>query len=239
LILFAVAGLGTPTLADDPATVPAPTIKVGDSWVFDSTVEKGAAFGQQRLDFTVERLDDDTMVLGIKRDEAPGPFEDHVVGQDWSHRLLADGEETVTTRPFSFPMSVGQRWSVDYVDSTRRGAQTSDHVRKTYKVVGWEDVTVPAGTFHAIKVEAHGVDLDTIQVPAAAVGGAVASSDGATSVSHTQRGGQDSLTRVTYAELYYVPKIKSYVKSIEEQYNADNIRLISETQVLVSYKLAS
>ena len=223
--------------ADSPVAPPA--FKAGDTWVFDQTDEHGqTGFQQRRVDLAIERLDDETMMLGIKLDGAPTAFEDHLVGTDWSQRRVVDGQETTTTRPFSFPMAVGQTWTIDYVDTTRRGPQTSDHVHRTYKVVGWEDVTVPAGTFHALKVEARGVDKGTIEVAASAASAAVAGSGGATTMSHTQRGGAGTLTRATYAEFYYVPALKNYAKSIEEQYDTDNVRVSRETRLLVSFKLA-
>jgi hypothetical protein len=190
------------------------------------------------VDLAVERVDETTMVVGVKPDGAPGGFEDHVVGLDWSKRELLGGEETTTTRPFVFPMKPGDTWAIDYVDPLRRGAQISNHVRQRYKVVGWEDVTVPAGTFRALKVESNGVAEAAFEVAAASVGGVAATGQGATSITHTQRGGRRLVALVTHAELYYVPNIKTYVKSVEERYNNDNVRVVSETEVLTSYKLA-
>jgi hypothetical protein len=40
-------------------------------------------------------------------------------------------------------------------------------------------------------------------------------------------------------EFYYVPALKNYVKSIEEQYDTDNVRVSRETRVLVSFKPAA
>jgi hypothetical protein len=234
-------GLCAPAAADaaSPASVPAPVFKVGDSWVYDQTTEKGpTGFGQVRLDFVVERLEGDTMMVGVKTDGAPTAFQDHEVGTDWSQRRVVDNQNTVTTRPLTFPMFVGQSWTIDYVDTTRRGAQTSAHVHRTFTVVGWEDVTVPAGTFHAIKVVAKGVDNGTLEVPNSAVAGTVAGAGGATTVAHTQRGGTRTITRATYTEIYYVPELKNWVKTIEEQYNTDNVRTTRTTLTLVSYKLA-
>jgi hypothetical protein len=229
-----------PALTLEQGAAPAPEYTVGDSWVFDQTVEKGpTGFAQVRLDLAIERLDGETMIVGLKRDGAPVAFEDHVVGADWSQRELADGQEMVTTRPFTVPLTVGQSWTVDYVDSTRRGGQISNHVHRTYRAVGWRDVTVPAGAFRAIEVQADGIDDATVEVPAAAVGGAFASSTGTTSVSHAQRGGQGHVIRKTHDELYYVPQIKNYVKSIEEQYNTDEVQIFSKTRVLVAFKPAS
>ena len=237
--IAALSAFSAQALAADLKSTPAPSFKVGDTWVFDQTIEKGqTGFSQVRIDLAIERLNDSTMMVGIKRDGAPTAFEDHVVGKDWSLREVIDGQETATTRPFTFPMSVGDSWTIDYTDSIRRGAQTSLHVHQTYKVVGWEDVTVPAGTYRALKIEANGVDNGTIQTPAAAVGGAVAGAGGATTIMHTQRGGQSVLTRKSYDEIYYVPELNSQVKSVEEQYNSEDVRVSRQTRVMVAYKKA-
>jgi len=233
-------GISAPAAAAPAASVPAPAFKLGDSWVYDQTTEKGpSGFGQVRLDLVIERLEGETMMVGIKADGAPTAFQDLEVGIDWSQRRIIDGQDRMTTRPLSFPMSVGQSWTVDYVDTNRHGAQTSAHIKQTYTVVGWEDVTVPAGTFHAIKVVSKGIDKATIEVANTAVAGMVAGAGGATSVAHTQRGGTGQLTTSAYAEYYYVPELKNYVKTIEEQYNTDNVRVMRTTRALVSYKAAS
>jgi len=237
--VFAIAAIGlvTTARANDPGAVPSPVFAVGDTWVFNRTIEKGTnGFGQRLEDMVVERLGDGTMVVGLKPDGSPGGYEDHVVGADWSQRRVTDGEETVTTRPLTFPLRVGKSWSIDYTDTKRRGAQLSDHVRRTYTVVGWEDVTVPAGTFHAIKVQANGVDEAIIDVPTTTIGGAAAEPGAAMTMTRTQRGGRGKLTRATYAEFYYVPQTKNFVKTVEEQYNTDNVRVVRSTLVLVSFK---
>ena len=231
--------LGAPALCGEPA-VQAPVFAVGDSWVFDETTEKGqTGFAQTRLDEIVERLDAPTMVVGLKRDGAPTGYQDRLVGQDWSQRHMVDGDQATTVRPFNFPMHPGKSWSTDFIDSIRRGNQLSDHVRRTYRVVGWEDVTVPAGTFHALKVEAKGVDEGMIEVPNVAVGGAATSNQGGTTFTQTHRGGRGKLVRATYSALYYVPALRNYAKSIEEQYDQEGVRVIRSSSELVSYKLGS
>lgn len=230
-------GLPFGALAQDAGPVPAPALKVGDAWVFDEVNERGTTgFNQRRLDFLVERLDGETMAIGVKPDGAPTNYEDHIVGADWSQRRMVDGHNMVTTRPFEFPMKIGQKWTVDYVDPLRRGNQLSAHIHRTYTVAGWQDVTVPAGSFHAIKVVADGVDEAQVEVPAMAGTASVAGSGGATSVAHAQRGGVGKVVRGTHAELYYVPSVKYLVRSIEEQYNADNVRVSRMTLNLVSFK---
>ncbi len=232
--------LAGPALAAG-GNVVAPTFGTGDSWVFDQTVEKGAAgFGETRLDMMVDRVGDDgTMVVGLKRDGAPTAYEDHQVGTDWSQRRVIDGEAQRTTRPFAFPMRVGKTWTVDFDDPARRGNQSALHVHRTYTVESWETVTVPAETFQALKVKATGIDHATIDVPNMAAGGVAANGEGAMTVSRAVRGGRRQLTVQSYGELYYVPQVKNFVKSVEEQYNTDGVRVVRNTKVLVSYRLSS
>ena len=240
-IALFLATAGLLTVADaEPPVVTLPPIKAGDTWVFDQTEQRGpTGFGEQRIDLTVERTDGDTMLVGIKRDGAPTGYEDHVVGLDWSQRHLVNGQEVPTTRPLSFPMKIGQNWTVDFSDATRRGMQISLHVHRTYKVAGWEDVTVPAGTFHAIKVEAAGVSDAVVVTPNAVVGGAAASPLGGSTFTRSQKGGTGTRSVRTHDVLYYVPAVNNWVKSIEEQFNNDDVLVKRDTRTMVSYRLAT
>ncbi|MBV8594396.1 MAG: hypothetical protein JOZ27_08865, partial [Caulobacteraceae bacterium] len=142
-------------IAADSTSIPAPQMREGDAWVFDRTNERGTSgFSQGRQAMRIERVESDTMVLGVKPEGAPTDFQDQVLGLDWSKRRLIMGKEVVTARPFAFPLSVGKTWTADYEDPTQHGAQVRAFFRVAYKAVGWEDVTTPAGTFHALKIEA-------------------------------------------------------------------------------------
>jgi len=236
----ALCAVEMPLLAAEGEAVQAPAFKAGDAWLFNDVIEKGqTGYGETRLKLVIDEVFGATMNVGIKHDGAPSAFEDHIVGSDWSQRRLVDGQQTVTTRPFAFPMHVGQSWTVDYMDSTRRGNQLSAHVRRTYFVRGWEDTDVPAGHFHALKVEEQGVDEVTVEVPSSAAAGVTASSGGSTSISHAQKGGVEKHMLVTHAELFYVPDVKNYVKSVEDQYNADNVRIFRQTRTLISFTPAN
>jgi len=186
--VFALAPAGA--LALDPASVLAPNLKPGDSWVFDRAIKHGTSgFSDQRFDFKVESVGVDTMVVGIKLDGALGDFEAQLIGADWSQRRLVDGEQTTTGRPFSFPLSIGKTWTSDYVDLNQHGLQVSAQHHDTYTVVGWEDMTTPAGTFHAIKITADDNVKGQFMASSATVGGAVATSDGSSVVARSGRTG--------------------------------------------------
>ncbi|MHB8286327.1 MAG: hypothetical protein ACYDD1_16860 [Caulobacteraceae bacterium] len=229
-----------PTLAAEPAAVSAPDLKPGDSWVFDRAIERGTSnFTTQRLDFKMEHVGGDTAVLGIKLDGSPVDFEDHVMGSDWSQRRLIDGKQTVTGRPFAFPMAIGKSWTSDYVDPTRHGLQTSVDHRVTYKVTGWEDVTTPAGSFHALKIESDDKMKAQLMAANGAVAGAVATSDGSTVVAHSDRSGPRTIYGEAFSTFYYAPEVKYWVKTITEDFNSESVRTRKQTDTLVAYKPAA
>lgn len=240
--LTVLAGLvfaSAQTLAAEPTTVGAPNLKSGDAWVFDRAIERGtSSFSNQRYDFKIERVGDPTMVVGIKIEGSPVDYEDHVAGSDWSQRRLIDGQQTVTGRPFSFPLTLGKTWTSDFTDPTRHGLQTSAEHHQTYKVTGWEDVTTPAGTFHAIKIESDDKVKAQMMAASAAVGGAVATSDGSTVVAHTDHSGPKIVYGELFSTFYYVPEVKYWVKTIEEDFNSENVRVFKKTDTLISYKVA-
>jgi len=239
-LAIAVLAGSTVLHAQEDGPVSSPALKAGDAWVFDDIEEKGTTgFAEHRLDLVIESVGGETMTVGIKPDGAPTAFQDHLVGADWSQRRLLNGQQSVTTQPFRFPMAKGQKWTVDFNDPTRRGNQLSAHIHRTYTVAGWVDVSVPAGHFRALEVVADGVDEAMVQMPATASASAMAVPGGSASISTAQRGGIGKLVRSTHAELYYVPGVKNYVKSVEEQYNTDNVRVMRHTQNLVSFTPAT
>jgi hypothetical protein len=63
---------------------------------------------------------------------------------------------TPAVRAFKFPLQVGDMYSSasDFREALK-GANAGK-VTWNIKVVGWEDITVPAGTFHALKIEGSG-----------------------------------------------------------------------------------
>ena len=226
-------------LAADPASLPAPSLKSGDAWVYDRTLERGTTgFSSERIAIQIDQVRGDTLVVGLKKDGAPGAFEDHIAGSDWSQRRMVDGEETTTSRPFDFPLAVGKTWKTDFVDPNRSGLQLSAHFKTTYKVIGWEDVTTPAGTFHALRVEGTGSAEAKMAPSASVIGGATASPGDATTISHSQVSGAHTAYFTTFSALDYVPSVKYYVKSVEEQYNSENVRIRRSTDVLASFKAA-
>lgn len=224
----------------EPASVPAPTFRVGDSWIYDATIERGTmGFTEGAYEVRIEDVRDDGMIMGVKRQNAPRNYQDQERGLDWSERRLVDGTPTVGERPYDFPLSVGKTWTVDYDDMTRYGLQTSTHVHKTFKVTGWEDVTTPAGAFHALRIEGHGTLKAQIAASNGTIGGGTQTPGSATAIVHTQATPAHVEYGTQYVRVDYVPEIKSFVKSVQETYNASGVRTHRETRTLESFKPAS
>jgi hypothetical protein len=221
----------------EPGSVPAPTFQVGDTWVYDRTHLAGKGHvSRERVVERVDRVDSDEMLMGLEVNGASGDFEDHRMGLDLSQRAVVDGQEITTERLFVFPLKIGTTWQEDFVDPRRQGVQTSAHVQKTYRVTGWEDVVTPAGTFHALKIEARGRLTAQVTLPAVASSAATSSAGGGTSVSHARRARSGTVVQPTYRVLYYVPAIKTYVKILYEQYDDQNVLTKRDTGELVSFK---
>ncbi len=227
-------------LAPVPTQIMAPDLKPGDSWIFDRSTERGTSgFSDQHVDLKIEHVGVDTMVVGVKLEGAPTDFEDHVVGADWSQRRIIDGKQTATARPLAFPLAVGETWTSAFVDSKHYGTQVSAEHQATHKVTGWEDVTTPAGTFHAIRIESDDKVKAQFMAANGAVGGAVATADGATVIAKTSNSGPHTEYAEILSTFYYVPEIKYWVKSVEDTYNSENVRTRRQTNLLISFKPAS
>jgi hypothetical protein len=239
LLALIGSSAATATWAEPPQVLPLPTYAEGDTWVFDRTHLNGAKFTQERVALRVERVSEDKIILGGKLDGAPGEFEDHLVNRDMSETSLLNDKVQTTNRLMSFPMHIGDTWKEDFVDPRHKGPQQSAHIERTSKVIGWEDVTVPAGTFHALKIETNGKLTGQMYFAATAVGAVAASPDGSTGVAHTERAHSGEVTEISYRVVYYVPELKYYVKAVNEQYNAQGVRVKRDTSELVSFKAGS
>ncbi len=222
--------------AADPASVPAPTFRVGDTWVVSRTEARGeAGFNQRTFVNRVERVSNDTMVLGSKIDGATTDFVDHLVGSDFSLMRVINGQETVTSKPFNFPLVLGKTWTVEFTDPRLTGPVQSTHVHAIFKVVGWEDVLTPAGKFRALKIEDNGSIVAQIGATTRSIGGGQTNGSGAAAAAQTVRI-PPHIERITeYQEIFYAPEVRHLVKQIYEPYNGANVRMGRDTETLASF----
>ena len=123
--------------------------KVGDHWVYKLTDRDYSVVRERKYTFRVDSVTDTSIQV---RTGSKTWFR---YTRDWN--LMAntpgDGIERKFDPPvpiFSFPLEPGKTWQGKY-RNTRGDGRVFDNDRSV-TVEGWEEVTVPAGTFKALKV---------------------------------------------------------------------------------------
>jgi len=219
-------------------TLGPPRISPNDTWTYQSTVEGKTGWHQTHVEATVEHAGAGGIATSQKQVGSTMPPTEHLAGADWSRSRNLGGHETVVNRPMAFPLSVGKTWEVEYTEANPNRQHTSEHIRTNYKVVGWEDVTVPAGNFHALKIEADGTWSAAIAPALTAGAGARVDAEGSTTVTQTHRIRAGVVSGRLYKAFWYVPTVKRWVKSVEEYYDSNDTRTSRFAEELESYKVA-
>ncbi len=136
----------TTAMESDAAPIPQPSLHTGDVWV-------DRIAGADR-EFRIESIHDGKMEVDFWGAEmTTDPALNVIV-----YRSLTESssEPTISDKPgmwFSFPLYPGKTWDNHYDWETTGAAPVKGKADDHGKVIGWEDVQVPAGNFHALKVE--------------------------------------------------------------------------------------
>lgn len=153
-----------------PAAVDRPRVAVGDSWTYNSELRAGGRLRKLVESFEVTGVTGNRLHVVVLRKfegEAEGePIEaDMVFSEDWNVMITGSrgSRPSAIMRPstamLKFPLKVGEGYPSDYDMETLPDGNLVRHRRAT-RVVGWEDITVPAGRFRALRIESEG----TVQV---------------------------------------------------------------------------
>jgi hypothetical protein len=204
LLAFAVMA------ADESAPVPKPDVKVGDGWRYrvsmhDSNVPT-VIFINSRVSFVAPDA-----IVAVETG-SDGRESDSQFDSEWGVSSLGYlGLVFDPPMKFSkYPLQVGTESPYVYGLAAVRGGPARTRAEGRVKVVGWEDVAVPAGKFRALKIEASG-SFQRLDINA--------------------RGWQ----RFT---LWYVPAVKRFVKStVESGTRAPNQLDLIRTTELVEFKV--
>jgi hypothetical protein len=222
-------------------TVAPPVLQPQDTWKYRRTTEtRPDIWRQVHFEGTVLRNSASTMLIQNKEVDSPNPPREILIGSDWSSFRSLGGKETVVHRPFTFPMSVGKTWDLEFTDDhPGNKSHKSETRRLKYRVVGWEDVEVPAGKFKALKIEAEGSWFGEIAPQTTASAASQAGALGTTAVVQTVNVKAETVTGRLYQAYWYAPEVKREVKSVEENYDTNGVRTARFTNDLESYKVAN
>ncbi|UPG89566.1 hypothetical protein L2Y96_19550 [Luteibacter aegosomaticola] len=202
--------------ADDG--VDTPRLQAGDAWTFRATLEKGSKVEHSEFDSKVARIVKTSMYVENSHTGSSAPPVEELVSTDWSHSHEVSGKPVLADKPFAFPLAEGKAWDVSYTAAHPNPMYATETWTAHYTVVGWEDIEVPAGKFHALKVEAEGTwsGMTTGKAdPSRPVTGPVAPP-------HEASGR-------TYRALWYVPSAKRAVKEVFEEFTSKGVMGVRRT----------
>ncbi len=162
------------TAAQPPESVSVPEVAVGESWIYAAYEDK------HKLTVKVEiwQLSDKEIHALVTPNDDAALAQLQVFDRQWNHiETISGGTRLVKFSPylpaFHFPLHIGKAWARDYewqrsdlpdnksspktwAESLERkpgGERKEGNGQAQGRVLGWEEITVPAGTYTAIKVE--------------------------------------------------------------------------------------
>jgi len=235
-LLPALVGLGVFSGAW-AQTLDRPVVKVGDTWIYRTTTERGpSGWNQTDEEIKVTRVTPTAIFVATKAAGSTQPAKEMLLGPDWSRLRDVNGKETVVNRPFAFPLADGKSWDVLYTEQNPNKDHRSEKFDSHFRVVGYETVEVPAGKFRALKIESEGHWEAQVAPGQSVVQGARAGQGSATLVTQVQNTDERQASGRLYKAFWYVPEVKRWVKSVEEYYSSGGVRNERYSQELESFK---
>lgn len=154
-LLLLLLALPAMSAAQSEARIVKPEIRVGDSWTYRSTnlLAPGTHEHETRVSFV-----DNKLILTVSTRKSDGKEFDASWTAEWNAvRSYSEFMYRPHTGTFRFPLRIGNEYEMKYELLRPRADTVVSNTTRTVKVVGWETVEVPAGTFRAIKVVAEGL----------------------------------------------------------------------------------
>lgn len=220
-------------------SIDVPNVKPGDKWVCKTITESGrTGWVEKHKEFIAIRSTPSSILLSINEVGSTLPPAEQLVGADWSMFRNIGGEEVIVNQPLKFPLKEGKSWGVDFSEDHPSKDRKKQHIHLDYRVVGWEDIVVPAGKFKALKVEAEGNWKADIEPSVGATTSTKAGPSGLATVMQTNKTLPRTVTGRMYKAFWYEPAVKRFVKAIEEDFNAQGARNGRYTMELESFKVA-
>jgi hypothetical protein len=212
-LLIAAVGLipAAPALSADDSAAPVakPRVGVGDRWLYReinylTNLERSV----YRVDATFVGPDVILTVNTFPKIKTKDLERDANWTSEWNARSTPKGGIYVpNTGLLRFPLRIGATYETKYELTALRGSAARTEFEAKVKVIGWEDVVVPAGKFRALKVEARGTF-------------------------HRLDSGRRGWTKY---DIWYVPEVKRWAKFIYE--DGDAAPYVREGQELIEFSL--
>lgn len=205
-LVVAVAGLicSIPGFSRDETDVPVPKpeVKVGDRWIYRTSNYWGIG-RVDSFDMRVTFSDGKSIHTVLERKSDSREF-DATYSSEWNAVVTMAGSLLSPDHGIlRFPLRIGAMHKASYKFTRPRVGAVRGNGEQMVKVVGWEEVIVPAGKFRALKLEAKGT-FERLDVY--------------------------SYGWQRY-EIWYVPAVKRWVKYIDEDLTGRRTQELVEFQV--------
>jgi hypothetical protein len=137
--------------AGQPAQVPPPTLRVGETW---SYVAHDGYTGLPRgtVEYRVTGIQGDVVTVDVRTGNH-GWTERYARNLNWIERPMTNLQDFRYQPPYPalpFPLAAGKSWH-SHVAATDPATGKTNRVRIDGEVVGWDRVRVPAGEFDTLK----------------------------------------------------------------------------------------
>ena len=181
-----------------------PDVHAGDTWTYRS-VNLDTRIEAPPYRVTVSFVKGGAIYAAVAQGEQD---RDASWTTDWNPLITPDGSVFTSSNPLlRFPAKPGDRYAGDYVARNDRRGSHIEH-RRDMRVAGWETVTVPAGTFRALRIEANG--------------------------SYSTLWGGYSSNGTVEVTFWYVPEVRRWVKYVWKDSHRSGNRYTDE---LITFKL--
>jgi hypothetical protein len=157
-VLLALCAAPFASVAWDDQPVKRPYVERGDCWSYKAKNynNRGPIEDYETCITFVDAAKN--VMLGVITVKSDGREIDTSSTLEWAYVTGGSGQIfSQPARMLHFPLRVGDSYTVEY--DVQAPLIVTEHLAKhkwNVKVVGWEEVTVPAGTFHALKIEGEG-----------------------------------------------------------------------------------
>lgn len=141
--------------AQAPEVVNAPYFEVGDCWTYSAKGIFRHGWVESYRECVTYINREKNVVLAVATVQPGGEEYETSYTLDWGPSTTLDGSlRSPPAELLRFPLHVGDSWQAEWTYQQTFISTVRGHTALTTNVIGWEDVSVPAGKFRALKVRA-------------------------------------------------------------------------------------
>jgi hypothetical protein len=151
--LFCLCG----NVAANAQDAPRPQVKVDDRWVYRH-IDRRFKPPSYVYELRVTYVDARAIHAVVERQGGKREADDATWTADWNGVVGVDeGVVEVEKGLLQFPLTPGREYPAAWIMRRPRSGTFEVRHERNVKIIGWEDIEVPAGRFRALKVQAEGM----------------------------------------------------------------------------------